>query len=193
MPTPVKNPREGPSILCTGLLDKFLGLQPEVLKYIRYKVRTHPNPEADAQDILQRAVVKALRRAETFQRGEDDLPAWFYTIARRSIVDEHRRGRPERRFSWLDSDAIEKVASHDSPTPEDIFIIKDSEKRRMRVFLALVKRLPPQMGTMMKLRCAGYSDEEIAAMTGVSKITVRTNIYRGIQKARHLIHNLEAA
>jgi RNA polymerase sigma-70 factor (ECF subfamily) len=47
--------------------------------------------EADAEDLLQNGLVKALARADEVKDGEKAV-AWFYQILRNAIVD-HRRSR----------------------------------------------------------------------------------------------------
>lgn len=57
--------------------------------------------EADAEDILQNGLVKAIRRADEL-RDDAKLTAWFYQLLRNAIVDHYRsRGAARRRDDSL--------------------------------------------------------------------------------------------
>ena len=51
---------------------------------------------ADADDLLQESLMRAIARAETLERGERVI-AWFYRIIRNAIADYYRGKQRERR------------------------------------------------------------------------------------------------
>src|SRR3954469_11885276 len=51
---------------------------------------------ADADDLLQESLMRAIARAETLERGER-VVAWFYRIIRNAIADYYRGKQHERR------------------------------------------------------------------------------------------------
>jgi RNA polymerase sigma factor (sigma-70 family) len=79
-------------------------------------VRSRVATEADADDVVQRALLRASERAASL----DDparARAWFYRILRHAVVDHHRRGRldPMRHRSSADvADLVD--ASDDGAT-----------------------------------------------------------------------------
>lgn len=63
-----------------------LNAQREAFKgFLNARVRS----EADAEDILQAGLAKALRHAEDL-REDDKVVAWFYRLLRRSVIDYYR-------------------------------------------------------------------------------------------------------
>ena len=66
------------------------------LSFVRRRVRSG----ADAEDLLQQALLKALERVGSLRAG-DRLDAWFYRVLRNTIADHHadwarREAREER-------------------------------------------------------------------------------------------------
>ena len=78
---------------------------------------------ADLDDVLQTTAERALTRRVPFE-GPDDLFAWAYTVARRALIDLHRRRR------WVDP-----AAEPPSPVVDDV-------ERRARGRLALAALVP---------------------------------------------------
>ena len=57
--------------------------------------------EAEAEDILQNGLLKALQRADDLQ-DDSKLTAWFYQLLRNAVVDHYRsRGSAQRREAAL--------------------------------------------------------------------------------------------
>lgn len=65
-------------------------LTPERTRFVRF-VRPRVESEADAEDLVQRALLHASTRAASV-RDPDRARAWFYRILRRAVAD-HRRAR----------------------------------------------------------------------------------------------------
>ena len=75
----------------------------EFLAFLERRVGSH----AAAEDILQEAFVRGMRRADTL-RSEESAVAWFYRLLRNAITDHYRRRGAERR-------ALERLAVEPSP------------------------------------------------------------------------------
>jgi RNA polymerase sigma-70 factor (ECF subfamily) len=92
-----------------ALVESLIGERARFVRLARLRVES----EADADDIVQRALARASERA-----GALDDPsrarAWFYRILRRAIADHHRerRGDPMRQRSTVEP---EDLASDDGP------------------------------------------------------------------------------
>jgi RNA polymerase sigma-70 factor (ECF subfamily) len=81
-------------------------------RYLRF-VSARVASAADAEDVLQRALLHAVSRAETLD-DEQRAEAWFFQIVRHAITDHHR-GRARERARASDDDVDEAAA----PEPAD--------------------------------------------------------------------------
>jgi RNA polymerase sigma-70 factor (ECF subfamily) len=66
----------------------LLALAPERARFVRM-ARRHVATEADAEDVVQRALLRASTHAESLA-DPARAPAWFHRIVRRAIIDYHR-------------------------------------------------------------------------------------------------------
>jgi RNA polymerase sigma-70 factor (ECF subfamily) len=76
------------------------GLKGERARFVRL-ARSRVATEADAEDVVQRAMMRAAERASQIEdpsRGR----AWFYRVLHRALLDHHRRPRHERSMGSLD-------------------------------------------------------------------------------------------
>ena len=71
-----------------ALIEELGGKRACFVRLARARVAT----EADAEDIVQRAMVRAAERASQVAHPSR-ARAWFYRILRRTIVDHHRQKR----------------------------------------------------------------------------------------------------
>ena len=63
---------------------------PGLVRYARYLTR---NP-ADADDLVQDTLERAIARGDTF-RGDSSLPTWLHRVMHRRFLDTRRRRIPE--------------------------------------------------------------------------------------------------
>jgi RNA polymerase sigma factor (sigma-70 family) len=121
-----------------------------------------------AEDAVAFAWMQLVRR----EPEHDNLIGWLYTVAKHEAFAMIRATTRERPV-----DEIEPGVS--APTPTDIL-----ETRRV---LALVARLKPQQRTVLRLRMAGLSYQEICRRTGHTYTWVNRHITEGRQVLRRLI------
>lgn len=133
---------------------------------------------ADAEDLVQDTVVKALRFANRFERGTN-LRAWLYAILHNTWRNR-RRGRA-RDTVEVDSDRVEQAATRpDGPaaldTPERILL-----RQSLDVDLqAALDALPEAFREAVWMRdVEEFSYGEIAEVLGVPLGTVMSRISRG--------------
>jgi hypothetical protein len=74
--------------LARELLVLLADQRPAFLAFARKRVRSG----ADAEDLLQQALLKAAERLDTVRDGER-LEAWFFRVLRNTIADHHAEAR----------------------------------------------------------------------------------------------------
>ncbi|WP_258182925.1 sigma-70 family RNA polymerase sigma factor [Enhygromyxa salina] len=145
---------------------------------------------AEAEDLVQDAMVRAFRFWDTFKQGTN-IKAWLFTILRNTFINGyHRRGR-KRRFQNDVSAQVRSlgpaVATGNStshpPGPEEAV---NSQITRARIREAL-DSLPPDYRLAVTLAdLEGLSYKEIAEVMDCPIGTVMSRIYRG----RKILHKL---
>jgi len=133
---------------------------------------------ADAEDLVQDTLVKALRFADRFTPGTN-LKAWLYTILHNTW--RNRRRDAARDTVEVDSDRVDEAATvPDGPssadTPERI-LLRDTLDADLQ---AALDALPDAFREAVWLRdVEEFSYAEIADMVGVPIGTVMSRISRG--------------
>jgi RNA polymerase sigma-70 factor (ECF subfamily) len=142
---------------------------------------------ADASDLVQDTVERAIRSLERFQPGTN-LRLWLTTIMKHLFLDGCRSARTRNRVFQAGAAVDAPEVVHDEPevpvwghiTPEQ--------------FQAAVERLDPTMAQVFKLRVTHrlpYS--EIGAQLGLPLSTVGTRLNRARLRLREiLLESLEA-
>lgn len=69
-------------------LDPLVAMHGELLRFVRRRVAS----DAEAEDLLHAAFVRAAEKADTI-RDDESTVAWFYRLLRNAIVDRHRGRR----------------------------------------------------------------------------------------------------
>jgi len=145
--------------------------------------------EADALDIVQEAMLKL-----TASYRDRDAGMWrplFFRILENCIMDWHRReGLRRRWFFWRaapaateagedDTEVWDKEANPDAIDPVEHLAVE----RAGAAFLAAVEGLPLQQQQCFLLRCwEGLSVDETAEALGIQPGSVKTHLFRAMQK-----------
>jgi RNA polymerase sigma-70 factor (ECF subfamily) len=87
----------------------------ERARFVRM-ARSRVETEADAEDVVQRAMMRAAERAASLE-DPARLRAWFYRILRRTIVDHHRSRPRDTRHEPLDGNDVCDQGGLDAPAP----------------------------------------------------------------------------
>ena len=138
------------------------------------------NP-AEAQDLVQDALVKAMRARDQFSAGTN-LKAWLYRILTNTFINSYRRGGLEK--SVLDGPDADPLADgwvsvstmRQLRDPEQVALLPvvESEVRRA------LDALPPEFRLAVILcDVEEFSYEEIAQMMGCPIGTVMSRLHRG--------------
>lgn len=160
-----------PDAVCDGM-EQFSGLVWSLAR------RLCPNP-SDAEDAVQEVFIDVWRHAGRFDPAAGTEAAFVATIARRRLIDRHRRTRREDRILPLADE------SHLSPEPDDGGVQVRDEAARARSHMA---RLKPDERRVLELAIdRGLSQAEIADATDLPLGTVKTHARRGLERLRHLL------
>jgi RNA polymerase sigma-70 factor (ECF subfamily) len=133
-------------------------------------LRRHVGNEAEAEDLLQHALLKAIRRQEQWD-GKDDVLAWFYRILRNALIDHYRSRAADRRKA-------ETLERQSPPLPED----RDG---LCACFEALLPSLKPEYAEA--LRRVDLGEEEpagVAEALGISPNNLGVRLHRARQALR---------
>jgi RNA polymerase sigma-70 factor, ECF subfamily len=127
--------------------------------------------EHDAQDVVQDAVLRALRYFEGYRDG--DARAWLLAIVRNCCLTWQRRHRGDR----LVVPFVDDVAEQISDTREtDTLAIQRSERAMLE---RAVSALPTEFREVIVLReIEGLSYKEISDVVGVPMGTVMSRLAR---------------
>ncbi len=128
-----------------------------------------------SEDILQETFLKAYRSLSSFVFGRTDPLAYFFTIARNTLIDHSRKKRPTR----ISSELAENQP--DFRTPESEARTQEDVKELKR----LLDMLGEEQREAIVLRfISGHSNKEIAILMDRSEAAVRQLQSRGMRALR---------
>jgi len=135
---------------------------------------------SDAEDIVQEAALKGLRRFDSFQSGTD-FRAWMMTIVANTYIDLYRRRRREKPATT--EDAVQALAASESPLRAgDLeFLLPDDVER------ALASLPEEQRAAIVLVDVNGLTNQEAAEALGWPLGTVNSRVYRGRSELRALL------
>lgn len=140
-------------------VEQLFALKGEFLRFVRSRAAS----DAEAEDLLQEAYVKATEKGETI-RNDERAVAWFYRLLRNAIVDV---GRQRRRAE----------ASLRDPTPE----VTDPELHRAVCACVndLVPILKPEWARLVRrVDLEGASVPEVARAEGITANSAAVRLHR---------------
>ncbi len=143
----------------------------------RYARRLTGNT-ADAEDLVQDCLVRALVNWHRFEQGSN-LRAWLFTVMRNLHVNSFRR--PSRHEIAMPIDELEAACPLRPPAQEAAI--------EMRDFMRAFERLSPaRRDTVVFVGWDGMSYDEAAARLGVPTGTVRSRLSRARDELRAAVH-----
>ncbi len=135
--------------------------------------------EADAEDLLQNGLMKALQRAEEIKDGEKVVP-WFYQVLRNALID-HARSRSaaaKRDDAW----ATHSVALNDDT---------EAERQICQCFGKLLPTLKPTQAELLRrVELQGESVAQAAAALGLNPNQASVTLHRARRELRTRLVNL---
>jgi RNA polymerase sigma-70 factor, ECF subfamily len=146
------------------------------IPFLRRAVRRWHREQADADDLVQDTLVRALANAHLYEPGSD-LRAWLFTIMRNQFLAGAAKAN---RFISM----LRVFAETDHGVGGD-----PSETRLvLRDVTGALRRLPSKQRIAVMLACVeGKSYEEVAEAMGLSVSAVRCHLARGRNRLRTAI------
>lgn len=139
---------------------------------------------ADAEEGVQEVFVDVWRNAGRFDPSKSSEATFVALLARRRLIDRHRRHRIRPRLASLDG-AVLPAAEVASP------VELADEADHIRSQLA---RLRPEERRVLELALGeGLTQAEIAAQTGLPIGTVKSHARRGLIRLRQFVGETTAA
>jgi RNA polymerase sigma factor (sigma-70 family) len=148
-----------------ALIDQLTDERARFVRLVRGRVAT----EVDAEDVVQRAMMRAAERASQLTDAER-ARAWFYRILRRAIVDHHRSmPRETSDEGGAHEPAAEEAAGHAAAC---------------RCTLRMLAELRPAYAEVVRrVDFKGEDPAVVASAVGVSM----TNLYVRLHRARRAL------
>jgi RNA polymerase sigma-70 factor (ECF subfamily) len=166
----------------------------EALKHLdalyRTALRMTRNPQ-DAEDLVQDTFLRAYRFFDQFQPGTN-LRAWLFKILTNSYINSYRKTAAEPKSTSLDDTEEFSLYHQMARESQDGSLGWHVEAEVLDRFAEedireAIEKLPDAFRmTVLLADVEGFSYKEIAEITGVSKGTVMSRLFRGrrlLQKA----------
>lgn len=140
-------------------VEELIALKGEFLRFVRARTSS----EADAEELLQAAYVKATEKIETVHADESTV-AWFYRLLRNALADV---GRGRRRAEAAPHDAVEEATD------------PDLHRAVCACVNDLVPTLEPQWATLVRrVDLEGASVPEVARDEGITPNAAAVRLHR---------------
>jgi RNA polymerase sigma-70 factor (ECF subfamily) len=135
--------------------------------------------EQTALDLVQEAFIRAVRHLGTL-REDSKFGSWLFGIAHQQAA-QHWRKR-QRQLAALDD--LEGDLP-DGPEEPDEWLLRQEQQA---CFLAALQRLPPPQRSVLVLHfLEDFSLEDIAAITGIPRGTVKSRLHYAKQSLRRIL------
>ncbi len=139
-----------------------------VLPRLRRFARVLTQSEADADDLLQEACLRALSKAEQWDTGQP-LDKWLFRLTRNLWISELRKRKVRQGEGAVPAEEATELLSMET----------GEESAKARDLHQAIMSLPNELGVLLLLvSVEGYSYEEAAALFDIPKGTVMSRLHR---------------
>jgi RNA polymerase sigma-70 factor (ECF subfamily) len=172
-------PRTMPSVASSASFESLvLPLLPALYRHAFWLSRNH----AEAEDLVQETISKALRAFDSFQ-ADTNFKAWIFRILRNTFLTS-RTGIAASRTVFLEDQPEVFSMADDTPTPEDELIRLGNQAA---VSDALERLSPPLREVLLLCDAEEMKYKDIALILDVPIGTVMSRISRARQTLRQLL------
>jgi len=144
------------------------------IQRLRRYARALCRDAADADDLVQETLTKAIDRAELFRPGSD-LRAWLFGILHNTFVSATRTAARRRQTPISDE--------------HEVFRIEPGQEMQIelrRVLVALDQLPEEQRRVIVLVSVEGMTTDEAADVLGLPVGTVRSRLWRGREALRRI-------
>ncbi len=128
--------------------------------------------DAEAQDVVQEALLRLWRHPEVLERPEESVRAWLFTVARNLVVDHLRSARHARERT---TDQVPETPEPDATQAVlDAWLVAD----------ALVELSPEHRAVVVGAYYRGRTVAELAQEQGVPAGTVKSRMHYALRALR---------
>lgn len=159
------------------------GLAPRLQSFLL----RHTRDRARAEDVVQQTMLQIHRNRGRFILGGQVVP-WAFAIARRLLIDQHRRGGREVLAPTGDDSRAQLLAAVDAPA-DDVASAKELAARLSKE----LARLPENQRVAFELiKQDGLSVAEAAQVLGTTVAAVKLRAHRAYEAMRAVLADLGA-
>jgi RNA polymerase sigma-70 factor (ECF subfamily) len=157
-------------------------------RLFRYLVYLSGNREL-AKDLFQETWIRVMERGHQYD-GRHEFSTWLYTVARNLTIDTLRRKSPVSLDGLMGEDAHVSFEPVDArPSAWELAARREQTEQ----ISAALAGLPAEYREAIVLRFQdGLALEEIAVVTGAPVSTVKSRVYRAMQRLMELLGGGEA-
>ena len=134
--------------------------------------------EAEAEDVVQEAFLRAYRSWHTYQPGSD-ARRWLFTIARNVFLRTRERGRRQVEVEDGDVEALAAVREHEEARSDGVDDLLARIDLGPALSDALGRLQEPFRSAVVLVDVEDQSYEAAAEILGVPIGTVRSRLFRG--------------
>ena len=150
----------------------------------RFIYGLHGGPIEEVEDLTCDTFFRAWRGRMGFKGDEHDALCWLFTIARRLVIDAHRRRRASSSEPsiCLDEGDLEAMLPASQEIPEE----QADKHERFKHLWKILQSLPDDKRELLVLRyMLGWRVKEIAEQQGREENTVSVSIKRCLEQIRN--------
>jgi RNA polymerase sigma-70 factor (ECF subfamily) len=147
------------------------------LPVFRYLYGLTGGPQEDVEDLTAEAFTQAWRARRSFEGGNEAALGWLMKIARRLVIDDHRR----RKARPVTESEVPVNFPAANPHPEEVAVTGEEQ----HLLWSLVRALPDEPREMLVLRyLLDWRVKQIAAYLEIPENTVSVSIHRTLERLR---------
>jgi RNA polymerase sigma-70 factor, ECF subfamily len=147
---------------------------------MNFVMRLTAGNREQAEDVVQETMVRAWREARKLDLAEPSLMPWLTTVARRIVIDDHRR-KQARPIETADADLAD-LASDDHTADAD---------RRMVVAEALRALSPSHREVLNETILRDRTVNQAAEVLGIPVGTVKSRVYYALRALQVVLDERE--
>jgi RNA polymerase sigma-70 factor (ECF subfamily) len=150
----------------------------------RFIYGLHGGPTEEVEDLTCETFMRAWKGRIRFWGDDHDALCWLFTIARRLVIDVHRRKKahPDKYTVELDDTNINTMFLSTQVTPEEQTSIREQFKHLWQI----LQNLPDDKREVLVLRyMLGWKVNQIAKYLNKEENTVSVYIRRCLEQIRH--------